>query len=70
MNLEMLIKPFSKKRLLIQNKMPCHLLRVNIFSLKKKKGSTKNSESLKNVSHINGRYEVLLETVTGKLSVR
>lgn len=36
MNLEMLIKPFSKKSLLIQNKMPCHLLRVNIFPSKKK----------------------------------
>lgn len=69
MNLEMLIKPFSKKRLLIQNKMPCHLLRVNIFP-SKKKGSTQNSESLKNLSHINGCYEVLLYTVTGKLSVK
>lgn len=36
MNLKMLIKPFSKKRLLIQNKMPRHLLRVNIFLFKKK----------------------------------
>lgn len=58
MNLKMLIKPFSKKRLLIQNKMPCHLLRVNIFPFKR--GSTKNLESLKNLSNINGRYEVLL----------
>lgn len=58
MNLEMLIKSFSKKRLLIQNKMPCHLLRVNIFP--SKKGSMKNSESLKYLSNINGCYEVLL----------
>lgn len=59
MNLKMLIKPFSKKRLLIQNKMPCHLLRVNIFLLKKKKFN-KEFRIIKNLNSINGCYEVLL----------
>jgi len=51
MNLEMLIKSFSRERLLIQNKMPCHFLIVNIFP--SKNGSTKNSESVKKLSNIN-----------------
>lgn len=58
MNLEMLIKSFSKKRLLIQNKMPRHLLRVNIFPSKKR--FNKEFRLIKKFKQYKWRYEVLL----------